>query len=128
MHSWIHSDASYLNESKARSRNNGFFCLSEKPKLLIKPKDPPPKLNAPVIVKSKIIDTVMSSVQEYETGPVFINGKYAAPLGNDLYEMGHIQGPIPIQFDNIFTKGIITDTVVQRRSKCMDRHFYWILD
>ena len=48
MHSWIHSDASYLNESKARSSNGGLFYLSDKPKLPIKPNDPQPKLNAPV--------------------------------------------------------------------------------
>ena len=77
MHLWIHSDASYLNESKYCSRNGGFFYLSEKLKLPIKPNDPPPKLNAPVLVNSKIIDNVMSSIQESETGSGFINGKYA---------------------------------------------------
>ena len=63
MYLWIHSDASYPDESKACSRNSGFFYLSDKPKLPIKPNNPPPKLNAPVLVNSKIIDTVMSSVQ-----------------------------------------------------------------
>jgi len=66
---WIHSDASYLNETKARSRNAGYFYLSDKPKLPIKPDDPPPPLNTPVLVNSKIIGAVMSSVQESsETG------------------------------------------------------------
>ena len=128
MHLWIHSDASYLNESKSRSRNGGFFYLSNKPKLTMKPNGPPPKLNAPVLVNSKIIDTVMYSVQESETVSGFINGKYAVPLRNALHEMGHIQGPTPIQFDNIFSNGIITDTVVQHRSKAMDMGFYWLRD
>ena len=104
------------------------FYLSEKPKLTIKPNVPPPKLNAPVLVNSKIIDTVMSSVQESETGSGFINGKYAVPFSNSLHEMGHIQGPTPIQFDNIVANGIITDTVVQRISKGVYMRFYWILD
>ena len=128
MHLWIHAYASYLNESKALSRNGGLFYLSDKPKLPIRPNDPPPKLNSPVIVKSKIIDTVISSVQESETGSGFINGKDAAPLRNALYEMGHIQGPTPIQFGNIVANSIITDTVVQRRSKSMDIQFYWLRD
>ena len=128
MHLWIHSDASYLNESKSRSRNGGFFYLSNKPKLTIKPNGPPPKLNAPVLVNSKIIDTFMYSVQESETVSGFINGKYAVPLCNALHEMGHIQGPTPIQFDNIVANGIITDTVVQRIYKAMDMRFYWIHD
>ena len=123
MHIRIHLYASYLNESKARSRNGSFFYLSEKLKLPIKPNDPPPKLNAPVLVNSKIIDTVMPSVQESETGSGFISGKDDMTLRNTLHEMGHIQGPTPIQFGNIVVHGIITDTVVQHRSKAMDMLF-----
>ena len=70
----------------------------------------------------------MSSVQESETGSCFINGKYAVPLRNALYEMGNIQGPTPIQFDKILANGIITDTVVQHISKVMDMRFYWLRD
>ena len=70
----------------------------------------------------------MYYVQEYETGSGFINGKDAVPLRNSLHEIGHIQGPTPIQFDNIFANVIITDTVLQRRSKSMDTNFYWIRD
>ena len=57
IHLWIHSDDSYLNESKYCSQNDGFFYLSEKPRLPIKPNDPPPKLNVTVLVNSKIINT-----------------------------------------------------------------------
>ena len=70
----------------------------------------------------------MYSVQESETGSGFINGKDAVPLHNALHKMGHIQGPTPIQFDNIVANGIIIDTVAQRRSKAMDMRFYWLRD
>ena len=70
----------------------------------------------------------MSSAQESETGSVFINGKDAVPLRNALHEMGHIQGPTPIQFYNIFANVIITDTVIQHRYKSMDMHLYWLHD
>ena len=83
MHLWIHSDASYLNESKAHSRNSGFFYLSGRTKLPIKPNDTPPKLNAKVPVNSKIFNTVMSSVQESETCSGFIN-KYAVSQKSTL--------------------------------------------
>ncbi len=43
-----------------------------------------------------------------------------------LQEMGHPQGPTPIQFDNKCATGILTDTVVQRRPKAMDMRFYWL--
>ena len=74
------------------SIKGGLFYLFEKTKLSINPNDPPPKINAPVLVNSKIINTVMSSVQELETGSGFINRKYSVPLYNSLHEMGHIQG------------------------------------
>ena len=128
IHLWIHSDDSYLNESKYCSQNDGFFYLSEKPRLPIKPNDPPPKLNVTVLVNSKIINTKMSSVQESKTGSGFINGRYAVPLRNALHEMVHIQGPAPILFDNIVANGIITGTVVKRRYKAMDMIFCWIHD
>ena len=94
----------------------------------IKSNDPPQKINAPVIVNRKIINTVMSSFQESESGPCFINGKYSATLHNALYKMNHIQGTTPIQFHNIVANGIITETVIQRRSKAMDMRFYWLCD
>ena len=128
MHLWLHSDASYLNETKARSRNGGFFYLSNKPKLSIKPNDPPLPLNVPVLINSKIFDAVMSSVQKSETGSGFINAKGAVPMRTTLEEMGHKQGPTPIQFDNKCAVSIITDTVVQRRSKATDMRFYWLRD
>ena len=52
--------------------------------------------------------------------------KYSMPLCNDLHEMGHIKGPTPIQLDNIFSNGIITDTVVHHISKDTDMRFYWL--
>ena len=89
----------------------------------IKSNDPPQKINAPVIVNRKIINTVMSSFQESESGPCFINGKYSATLHNALYKMNHIQGTTPIQSHNIFVNEIITNIVVQRISKATDMWF-----
>ena len=128
MQLWIHTDASYLNEPKARSRGGGYFFLSDKPKLPISPDDPPPQHNAPILVNSKVIPNVMSSVQESETGMGFLNARDAVPLITTLNEMNHQQGPVPIQFDNLASTGILNDTVAQRRSKAMDMRFYWLRD
>ncbi len=80
MHLWAHSDASYLSESKSRSRAGGFIFLSDKPKLPIRADDPAPPLNAPIDVLSKIIDAVMSSSQESETGAGCLNAKNIVPI------------------------------------------------
>ena len=76
MHLWIHTDASYLNEPKARSRGGGFFFFIDKPSLPITPDQQAPATNAPVLVTSKVIDAVMSSAQESETGASFNNARY----------------------------------------------------
>ena len=128
MHLWVHTDASYLNESKARSRGAGYFFLSNKPNLPIRPDDPPPPTNGPIDVNCKVIDAVMSSAQESETGMGFINAKSAIEKRLTLEFLGHKQGPTPIQFDNKAAVGILTDQMTQRRSKAMDMRFYWLKD
>ena len=67
-------------------------------------------------------DNSVSSVQESENGSGFINGKYVVPICNAQHGMGHIQGPTPIQFDNIVSNGIINYTIVSCRSKAMNMH------
>ena len=69
-----------------------------------------------------------SSLEEAETGMGFLNACDDVPIRQTLKEMGHPQGPTPIQFDNIIATGIINDTVTQRSSKAMDMRFYWLKD
>ena len=128
MHLWAHTDASYLSESKARSRAGGYYFLSSKPKLPIRPNDPPPPSNGAITAKSKIIDAVMSSAQEAETGAGYYNAKEIIPLRQALEELGHPQGPTPLQFDNTSATQILKEEVSQKRSKAMDMRYYWLRD
>ena len=128
LHLWAHSDASYLCESKARSRAGGVAFLSDAPKFPILPDDPPPTPNHAVIVVCKIIDAVMSSTQEAETGAGFMTARTLIPARITLEELGHPQGPTPLQFDNQCAKGILTDEIKQKCSKAMDMRFYWLRD
>ena len=128
MHLWAHTDASYLSEFKARSRAGGFHFLSDKPHLPIKSNSLPPTLNGPVNTISKIIDAVMSSAQEAETGAGYLNAKELVPMRQALIEMGHPQGPTPLQFDNQCATGILNNDMQQKRSKAMDMRFYWLKD
>ena len=70
----------------------------------------------------------MSSAQEAETGAGFVNAREAIPIRNALIEMGHPQGPTPVQFDNRVANDILNDDVNQKRSKAMDMRFYWLRD
>ena len=128
MHLWVHTDASYLSEPKARSRASGFHYFSDKPVLPILPEQPAPMHNHPILVTCKVIDAVMSSTQEAETGGGYINAKEALPIRQAAIEMGHPHGPTPLQFDNKCAMGILTGVLKQRQSKGMDMRFYWLRD
>jgi hypothetical protein len=55
---WIESDASYLSETKARSRATGYHCLSSKPTNPNQPPaptDPSPPMNGAIVVPCKVM-------------------------------------------------------------------------
>ena len=122
---WIHTDASYLSESEARSRAGSFFYLSTYPQG--NPPRPPP-INGPIHVVSTIMKNVMASAAEAEVGAAYIAAQEGCPLRQTLIEMGHPQPATPLQTDNIIAKGIIDGTVKQKRSKAIDMRFYWLQD
>jgi hypothetical protein len=127
----VHSDASYLSESQARSRSGGFFYLSSgDPKFTttIDPNSPPPPENGNILVPCVILKVVVSSAAEAELGALFHNGKEAAAIRTTLHDLGHPQPPTPIQTDNSCAAGIANGTVKQRRSKAIDMRFYWVRD
>jgi hypothetical protein len=127
----VHSDASYLSESQARSRAGGFFYLSSGAPhftTAIDPNGPPPPLNGPILTPCVILKVVVSSAAEAELGALFHNGKEAAALRTTLQDLGHPQPPTPIQTDNSCAAGIANGTVKQRRSKAIDMRFYWVRD
>lgn len=123
----VHSDASYLSESQARSRAGGFFFLSDKTDLS-DPDCPTPKINGAVHIISSILNNVMASATEAEVGALFHNAQDACSLRTTLDFLGHPQPATPIQTDNSCAEGIINDTVKQRRSKAIDMRFYWVRD
>ena len=115
-----HSDASYLSESKARSRAGGHFFLSEN--------DTFPSNNGAVLTVAQIIKAVMSSAAEAELGALYINSREAIPQRHLLEEMGHPQPPTPIQIDNTTALGVVTNTIQPKRTKAMDMRFHWLRD
>jgi hypothetical protein len=123
----VESNASYLSETKARSRIAGYHYLSDAPTDPTKaplPDAPSPPLNGPINVVCKIMREVLSSAAETELGGLFYNGKEAVPERITLEELGHQQPPTPMVTDNSTASGIANDCVKQKRSKAMDMRFY----
>lgn len=131
MQLYVESDASYLSESKARSRAAGYFYLSKHRRNPNKPplhEEKSPPANGAIHVLSNIMRDVVTSAAEAELGALFYNGKEAVPIRACLIELGHPQAPTPMVTDNQTASGIANDSVKQKRSKAMDMRFYWIRD
>lgn len=119
----IHTDASYLSESEARSRAAGYFFMSDTPE-----PNKTPTINGPVHIVSSILRNVMASAAEAEVGAAFMNAQQACSIRTTLNEMGYEQPPTPLQTDNNVAQGILEGTVKQKRSKAIDMRFYWLKD
>jgi Reverse transcriptase (RNA-dependent DNA polymerase) len=116
----VHSDASYLSETEARSRAGGISFLAG-PELT-------KNINGAVHIHSSIMKNVLSSATEAEVGALYHNAHDACTLRQALKDMGHPQPATPMQTDNACAHGILNDTVKQKRSKAMDMRYYWLRD
>jgi hypothetical protein len=89
----IHSDASYLSVSNARSRLGGlFFCGDKSPH--------EDNLNGSILNAASVINNMVASADESVVGACFQNVQSGAPLRVTLAELGHIQPPTPLRTDN----------------------------
>jgi hypothetical protein len=80
----IHSDASYLSVSNARSRLGGMFFLGNKsPEQDI--------LNRSILNVAAVIKNMVASAAESEVGACFHNAQSGAPLKVTLTEMGRVK-------------------------------------
>ena len=112
-----HSDASYLSESKARSRAGGHLFISNDNII--------PSKNGAILTVYQITKAVMSSAAEAELGSLFINFKESIPARHTLEIMGHIQSPTPIKNDNTTALGVVKKNIASKRLKSMDIKFHW---
>jgi hypothetical protein len=117
----IHSDASYLSVSNARSRLGGLFFLGNK-----FPEQE--TLNRSILNVAAVIKNVVASAAESEVGVCFHNAQSGAPLRVTLTKMGHTQPPTPLPTDNSTAFGILNETIKQKRSKAMDMRYHWLTD
>ena len=116
----LHSDASYLSESKARSRAGGHFFMSKDTEM--------PPNNGAVLTVAQIIKAVMSSAAESEIGAMYINAREAVPARQALETMGHPQPRTPMQTDNQAAHAVVSNNIQPKRTKPMDMRFHWLRD
>jgi hypothetical protein len=119
---WIHSDASYLSASKARSRAGGHFFLGNKPS------NQPEAVNGAILNTATSMRNTLASAAEAECGAMFNNTKKAVALRNTLEEIDHTQPPTPVQVDNSMAVGFANKRLKQQRSKSMGMRYYWVQD
>jgi hypothetical protein len=103
----IHSDASYLAVSNARSRLGGMFFLGNK-----SPEQD--ALNGSILNVAAVIKNVVASAASSEVGACFHNAQSGAPLRVTLTELGHTQPPTHLRTDNSTTYGIVNETIKQK--------------
>jgi hypothetical protein len=96
----IHSDASYLSVSNARSRLGGLFFL-------VKKSPEQDTLNGSILNVASVIKNMVASAAESEVGACFHNAQSGAPLRVTLTEMGHTQPPTPLRNNNSTAFGIL---------------------
>jgi hypothetical protein len=89
----IHSDASYLSLSKARSLLGGLFYLEYNP-----PNED--NLNGSILNVASVFKNVVASAAESEVGACFQNAQPGYPLRVALLELGHKQPATPLRTDN----------------------------
>jgi len=119
----IHSDASYLSETRARSRVAGLYFLGSVPK-----PNQPIQLNGAIYVFTGILKFVVASAAEAELGALFLNCKEGKVVRLILEELGHKQPPTPVHCDNSTAAGIANGTVKKQRARSMEMRFFWVTD
>ena len=117
----VHSDASYMNETKARSTASGNYFLDNNIKSV-----KPIVLNGAIHTLCKIIG-FSASTAEAELGSLFLNTQETVKLCIALQELGHTQPPTPIHSDNTTSTDIIHKTIKQQQSGSMNMCYFWTI-
>ena len=114
----VHSNAAYMNETRARSTSSGNFPLGNQIK-----KGKPIFLNGSIHTLCKVI-AVAASAAEAELGSLFLNAQETVKLHIALQELGQKQPPTPIHTDNTTATGITQKTIKQQQSRAMNMRYF----
>jgi hypothetical protein len=114
----IHSDASYLSVSHARSRLGGLlYCGDNPPHADI--------LNGSILNAASVIKMLWPQPQNQSSALASRMPK-VEHQSESLIELGHTQPATPLRTDNSTAFGILNETIKQNRSKDMDMRYHWL--
>eukprot|EP00804_Cyclotella_cryptica_P000028 CCRYP_013699-RB/>CCRYP_013699-RB protein AED:0.34 eAED:0.34 QI:0/-1/0/1/-1/1/1/0/160 len=113
-----HSDSTYLNASKSRSRAGAYIMCSEN--------DPVASNNGPVHTIAQIIKFVTPSAAQSKLAALFSCTKEMVPLCQSLIKMGWPQPQSLIQADSTTAEVVAKNTVIAQKMKSMDMHLWWL--
>ena len=82
--------------------------------------------NGPVITLAQIIIFFMSSAYKAELGALFLTAQEMAAMRNALEEMRWPQPKSTIQTDNSATAVVVSNTILPRKLKTIDRRLHWL--
>ncbi len=116
----VHSNTSYLCESKAKSQAGGHFFMSNNAEI--------PPNNGAILNIAHIIKHVMTLATEAKLVALYIMAREAVYIRIILEEMGHKQPATSIQTDNAMVEAVISTKITPKRSKAMDMCFHWLKD
>jgi hypothetical protein len=122
MRLFVHSDASYLSETKSRSRAGGFFFLGNNGESGYD------SLNGGLGSLSQIIPMVVSSAAESEYAALFIVAQKACIFQNILNDLGYPQVATEIWCDNTTATNAANKSIRIRRLQSTAMRFHWIQD
>ena len=114
----VHSDAAFMNETKARSTASRHYFVGNNIK-----SGKPILLNGAIHTLCKITG-VAASTAEAELGSLFLNTQETVTLQIALKELGHTQPPTPIHNDNNTSTGIIQKTIKQQQSRATNMRYF----
>ena len=122
----VDSDAAYLVQDAAQSRNTGYYILSSHPPPV--PQIPRKAPNAPILIECKTLGNIVVSAAEAETGGLFHNAQTILHVRVLLEALRHIQPPTPLKTDNSTANAFFHKSLRQRKLKSWDMKYHWLRD
>ncbi len=119
----VHSDASYLSESDARSHACVHFSMGWSPT-----NGNPINLNGAFFTLCMILCFVVASAAKAELGALFLNCKEGMIFRLMLEELGHPQPKTHMHCGNATAVGITNNTVKPQQSRYMEMRYFWVCD